>query len=120
MIVISLLLGSMPTLCKLDDINVIGPMAYSLSYCRWFVEALFEKEVERLPAVMQTEIDSFAFENNYDLDSYVLCMLALLAFGIFFRVVAYLCLVCTNRRQQQLKETSHVAYHRAVNPRSGN
>ena len=91
----------MPTLCKLNDMDVIGPIAHSLSYCRWFVEALFEKEVERYPAVMQTAIDLFAFENNYDLDSYGLCILMLLVFGIFFRIVSYLCLILTNRGQQQ-------------------
>ena len=91
----------MPTLCKLNDISVIGPIAYSLSYCRWFVEALFEKEVERYPAVMQATIDFLAFRNNYDLESYGLCMIVLLVFGIFFRIVSYLCLIFTNRGQQK-------------------
>ena len=80
---------------------MIGPIAYSLSYCRWFVEALFEKEVERYPAVMQREVDMFVFKNNYDLESYFLCLFVLLAFGIFFRIVSYLCLTLTNRGQQQ-------------------
>ena len=91
----------MPSLCKLKDIDVIGPVAYSLSYCRWFVEALFEKEVERYPPVLQTSIDALAFRNSYDLESYGLCMLVLFAFGIVFRVIAYLCLVFTNRGQQK-------------------
>ena len=91
----------MPTLCKLNDISVIGPVAHSLSYCRWFVEALFEKEVERYPAAMQTQIDYLAFGNNYDLESYGLCIFILFVFGICFRILSYLCLVFTNRGQQQ-------------------
>ncbi|XP_065072396.1 uncharacterized protein LOC135696807 [Rhopilema esculentum] len=97
----SLLSGSMPDLCQLNDFKVIGPIAYSLSYCRWFVEALFEKEVERYPAIMQTQIDYLAFKNNYNLESYGLCLLALFCFGIVFRIIAYLCLVFTNRGQQK-------------------
>ena len=91
----------MPTLCKLNEISVIGPIAHSVSYCRWFVEALFEKEVERYPAVMQTEIDILAFPNNYDLQSFGLCMAVLFVFGIGFRIISYLCLIFTNRGQQR-------------------
>ena len=91
----------MPTLCQLNDITVIGPISYSLSYCRWFVEALFEKEVERYPPVLQKSIDTLAFRNNYDLESYGLCMLVLFVFGIVFRVIAYILLAFTNRGQQR-------------------
>ena len=80
---------------------MIGPIAYSMSYSRWFVEALFEKEVDSYPAVLQREIDMFVFENNYDLQSYSLCLLVLFAFGIFFRIVSYLLLIFTNRGKQQ-------------------
>ena len=91
----------MPTLCKLNELKVLGPMAYSLSYCRWFVEALFEKEAERYSAVLQTSIDFLAYGNNYNLESFGLCMAVLLIFGIVFRIISYLFLVFTNRGQQQ-------------------
>jgi len=97
----SMLAGSMPTLCKLNELKVLGPMAYSLSYCRWFVEALFEKEAERYSAVLQTSIDFLAYGNNYNLESFGLCMAVLFIFGIVFRIISYLFLVFTNRGQQQ-------------------
>ena len=91
----------MPSLCKLNELNVLGPIAYSLSYCRWFVEALFEKEAERYSAVLQTKIDLLAYGNNYNLESFGLCMAVLFIFGIVFRIISYLFLIFTNRGQQQ-------------------
>ena len=91
----------MPDLCELNKFKVIGPVAYSLSYCRWFVEALFEKEAARYPAILQPLVDAIAFKNNYDLNSYGLCLLALFIFGVVFRVIAFLCLIFTNRGQQK-------------------
>ena len=80
---------------------MIGPIAYSLSFSRWFAEALFEKEVERLPPIRQKEIDFFAFQNNYDLESYGQCIAVLFAYGIFFRFLSFLCLIFTNRGKQK-------------------
>eukprot|EP00794_Sanderia_malayensis_P016837 gene16838-18536_t len=97
----SLLSGSMPDLCELNNFTFIGPMAYSLSYCRWFVEALFEKEAARYPDIMRTLIDTIAYKNNYDYNSYGLCLTILFVFGIAFRAIAFLCLVFTNRGQQK-------------------
>ena len=91
----------MPSLCSLNNFTFFGPLAYNLSYCRWFVEALFEKEAARYPEVLRTSIDYLAFGNNYDMSSYGFCLLMLFVYGIVFRIIAFISLVFTNRGQQK-------------------
>ncbi|XP_065051308.1 uncharacterized protein LOC135680985 [Rhopilema esculentum] len=100
-LVSSLLSGSSPTLCKMNDLKVIGPAFYSLSYARWYVEALFEAEVKHYAAVHQNDIDYFAFNRDYALDKYWVCVGVLFGYGFVTRIIAFLCLIFMNRGKQQ-------------------
>eukprot|EP00795_Rhopilema_esculentum_P012948 gene12948-3707_t len=93
--------GSSPTLCKMNDLKVIGPAFYSLSYARWYVEALFEAEVKHYAAVHQNDIDYFAFNRDYALDKYWVCVGVLFGYGFVTRIIAFLCLIFMNRGKQQ-------------------
>ena len=95
------ILGSSPTLCAMDKIPVLGPATYSLSYARWFLEAIFEAEVRHYAPVHQPMIDLLAYGSNYKLDSFVTCVLVLVGFGLVTRLFAFLCMVLMNRGKQQ-------------------
>ena len=92
--------GSSPTLCKMAG-NAIGPLMYSLSYCRWYLEALFEKEAIRYPAVMAPYVHKLSTRNGYTLDNYGTCVGVLFAMGFAYRVLALLFMLFTNRGKQQ-------------------
>jgi hypothetical protein len=95
-------LGSSPTLCKLDDLDFFGPVAYSISYIRWFVEALFEKEALRYPDVDRHLRDRIAFPDHYTLDgNYSFCLGIIVVMAIVFRSIALCFLLFTNRGKQQ-------------------
>ncbi|XP_048580438.1 putative white-brown complex homolog protein 30 [Nematostella vectensis] len=97
----SLVSGLSPSLCKMQDYTVIGPMMYTLSYCRWYVEALFEKEAIRFPDVLGQYVHELANKNGYSLDNYATCIMAMMVMGLVYRVLAFLFLVFTNRGKQQ-------------------
>eukprot|EP00794_Sanderia_malayensis_P016777 gene16777-18472_t len=97
----SLLAGSSPTICQMDDLKVIGPACYSMAYARWYIEALFETEVKHYAAVHQNTVNYFAFNRNYGLDNFYTCIIVLFAFGLVSRVISFLCLVFLNRGKQQ-------------------
>ena len=92
--------GSSPTLCKMAQ-STLGPVIYSLSYCRWYLEALFEKEAVRYPAVMEHYVHQLSTRNGYTLDNYNTCVAVLFAMGFAYRVLALLFLLFTNRGKQQ-------------------
>ena len=94
-------LGSSPTLCAMNKIQILGPATYSLSYARWFLEAIFEAEVRHYAPVHQPVIDLLAYASNYKLDSFVMCVLVLVGFGLVTRFLAFLCMVLMNRGEQQ-------------------
>lgn len=96
----SLVAGSSPTLCKMAQ-STLGPVFYSLSYCRWYLEALFEKEAVRYPAVMEHYVHQLSTRNGYTLDNYNTCVAVLFAMGFAYRVLALLFLLFTNRGKQQ-------------------
>ena len=85
----------------MNDLKVIGPAFYSLSYARWYVEALFEAEVKHYAAVHQNDIDYFAFNRDYALDKYWVCVGVLFGYGFGTRIIAFLCLIFMNRGKQQ-------------------
>ena len=94
--------GFSPTLCKLDDLDFFGPLCYNLSYIRWFVEALFEKEALRYPDVDRPIRDRIAFPDHYDLDgNFPFCMIVIIIMAVVFRVFALIFLLFTNRGKQQ-------------------
>ena len=65
------------------------------------VEALFEKEADRYPAVLRPLIDGIAIKNKYSLENYGTCCGALIGFGLLYRLFAFLFLIFTNRGKQQ-------------------
>lgn len=85
----------------MNKYTFIGPALYNLSYCRWYVEALFEKEAIRFPPVMDPFVMGLANQNGYSLNNYGTCIGVMIAFGIVYRVFAFLFLVFTNRGKQQ-------------------
>lgn len=95
------ILGSSPTLCKLDKLDFFGPFCYNLSYIRWFVEALFEKEALRYPDVVRPVRDRIAFQDHYTLDNYSLCLGVMLIMALVYRIIALLFLLFTNRGKQK-------------------
>ncbi|CAH3118120.1 unnamed protein product, partial [Pocillopora meandrina] len=95
----SLLAGSSPTLCKMKD-NKLSPV-YSLSYSRWYLEALFEKEANRYPEVMKPYVHEISTRNGYTLNNYSACIGVLFAMGFAYRVLALLFMLFTNRGKQR-------------------
>ncbi|PFX16850.1 putative white-brown complex homolog protein 30 [Stylophora pistillata] len=96
----SLVAGSSPTLCKLAQ-STFGKVIYSLSYCRWYLEALFEKEAIRYPDVMGPYVHRLSTRNGYTLDYYNSCVAVLFAMGFAYRVLALLLMLITNRGKQK-------------------
>lgn len=97
-----LYLGASPSLCKLDDLDFFGPLAYNLSYIRWFVEALFEKEALRYPDVVRPIRDRIAFQDHYTLDgNYSFCLGIIVIMAVVYRLIALCFLLFTNRGKQQ-------------------
>ena len=74
---------------------------YSLSYSRWYLEALFEKEAIRYPDVMVSGVHRLSTRNGYTLDNYSTCVAVLFAMGFAYRVLALLLMLFTNRGKQQ-------------------
>ncbi|XP_031574041.1 ABC transporter G family member 28-like [Actinia tenebrosa] len=100
-LIFSLVSGLSPSLCDMNKYTFIGPLLYNLSFCRWYVEALFEKEAIRFPRVMDSFVQGLANQNGYSLDNYWTCIGVMFAFGIAYRVFAFIFLVFTNRGKQQ-------------------
>ena len=80
--------------------SVLGPVIYSLSYCRWYLEALFEKEAIRYPEVMARYVHGLSTRNVYTLDNYSSCVGVLFAMGFAYRFLALLFMLFTNRGKQ--------------------
>ncbi|XP_028413905.1 ABC transporter G family member 24-like [Dendronephthya gigantea] len=101
-LVMAMVSGSSPTLCKLDELKFFGPLGYNLSYIRWFVEAMFEKEALRYPDVVRPVRDAIAFSDHYSLDdNYAFCLGMMIFMAVVYRVIALLFLLFTNRGKQQ-------------------
>ncbi|KAL9979697.1 hypothetical protein ACROYT_G017399 [Oculina patagonica] len=97
----SLVSGSSPTLCKMDSYKFFGRLMYSLSYCRWYLEALFEKEAIQYPDVLAPYVHRLSTRNGYTLDNYGTCVGVLFAMGFAYRGLALLFMLFTNRGKQQ-------------------
>ena len=80
--------------------SALGPVIYSLSYCRWYLEALFEKEAIRYPEVMARYVHGLSTRNGYTLNNYSSCVAVLFAMGFAYRVLALLFMLFTNRGKQ--------------------
>ena len=93
--------GSSPTLCKMNNYTFFGPLLYNLSYCRWYLEALFEKEANRYPEVLASYVHELSTRNGYTLDYYSICVGVLFAMGFAYRGLALLFMLFTNRGKQQ-------------------
>ena len=93
--------GSSPTLCKMNNYTFFGPLLYNLSYCRWYLEALFEKEANRYPEVLARYVHGLSTKNGYTLDYYSVCVGVLFAMGFAYRGLALLFMLFTNRGKQQ-------------------
>jgi hypothetical protein len=87
-------------LCKLDD-TFIATAFYNLSFSRWVAEAIFEIEAKENSAVLSDIISRVQMDNHYDLNSYNICIVALLALGTGTRLIALLLLLFTKRGQQK-------------------
>ena len=92
--------GGSPELCKLDD-TFIATAFYNLSFSRWVAEAIFEIEAKQNSEVLSDIISRVQIDNHYDLQSYNICIIALISMGIGFRVIALLLLLFTKRGQQR-------------------
>lgn len=80
--------GSSPTLCKMDGYTFFGPLLYNLSYSRWYLEALFEKEAIRYPHVLAPYVHRLSTMNGYTLNNYSTCVVVLFAMGFAYRALA--------------------------------
>ena len=74
---------------------------YSLSYCRWYLEALFEKEAIRYQDVLAPHVHRLSTRNGYTLDNYSTGVGVLFAMGFAYRGLVLLFLLLTNRGKQQ-------------------
>lgn len=100
-LVSALLSGAQPYLCKIKKFKVVGPTISSLSFSRWFVEALFEKEAKRYPPVLVFEVERFASLQGYSLNNFAFCLGILFIFGFVCRILALLFLMFKHRGQQK-------------------
>lgn len=98
---LAFILGSSPTICTMDKVKILGPATYSLSYARWFLEAIYEAEVTYYAPVHQPTVDFLAYDRNYKLDSFRMCVLVLCGFGFVTRLLAFLSMIFMNRGKQQ-------------------
>lgn len=87
-------------MCKLDD-TFIATAFYNLSFSRWIAEAIFEIEAKENSQVLNDIISRVQIDNHYDLQSYPICIGALLALGTGYRLIALLLLLFTKRGQQK-------------------
>ena len=87
-------------MCKLDD-TFVATAFYNLSFSRWVAEAIFEIEAKENSEVLSDVISHFETKNHYDLESFNICIMALLAMGVGFRLLALLLLLFTKRGQQK-------------------
>ena len=87
-------------MCKLDD-TFIATAFYNLSFSRWVAEAIFEIEAKEHSEVLRDVISHFETKNHYDLESYNICIVALVAMGVGFRLIALFLLLFTKRGQQK-------------------
>ncbi len=87
-------------MCKLDD-TFIATALYNLSFSRWVAEAIFEIEAMENSEVLSDIISRVQTDNHYDLKSYNICIVALLALGTGLRFIALLLLLLTKRGQQK-------------------
>ena len=85
----------------MDGYTFFGPLLYNLSYCRWYLEALFEKEANRYPDVLEPYVYNLSAKNGYTLDNYSTCVGVLFAMGFAFRVLALMFMLFTNRGKQK-------------------
>ena len=85
----------------MNELKILGPVFYSVSYARWFVEALFEAEVKHYAAVHTNQVDYLAYNRDYSLDKFWFCVSVLFGFGVVARALAFACLVLMNRGKQQ-------------------
>ncbi|CAB4031968.1 white-brown complex homolog 30, partial [Paramuricea clavata] len=99
-VIMALLSGGSPELCKLDD-TFIATAFYNLSFSRWIAEAIFEIEAAENSQVLNDIISRVQIDNHYDLQSYRICIGALLALGTGYRLIALLLLLFTKRGQQK-------------------
>lgn len=64
-------------------------------------EAIFEIEAHENSEVLSDIISQVQVDNHYDLDSYNICIVALLSMGFGLRVIALFLLLFTKRGQQK-------------------
>ena len=85
----------------MNGYKFFGRVMYNLSYCRWYLEALFEKEAIRYPDVLAPYVHRLSTRNGYTLDNYSTCVGVLFAMGFAYRGLALLFMLFTNRGKQQ-------------------
>ena len=88
-----LLAGAAPTLLELDEMQVLGPVLYSLSPAKWLVEGLTVAERNASPSIMHNRydhllVDHYGFDLSHDTVAAGAGAAALLATG--FRLIAVL------------------------------
>ena len=69
--------------------SALGPVIYSLSYCRWYLEALFEKEAIRYPEVMARYVYGLSTRNGYTLDNYSSCVAFFYYHGVCLPIAGF-------------------------------
>lgn len=82
--------GSNIEICELDKITFLGPLLYSLSFSKWFMEAQFENESYYYSQAQMSQIYYHAKQNLYTLDTRTEALLVLFAFGLASRILAFI------------------------------
>lgn len=93
--------GSRPTLVEIQQMFVLLQAMPYLSYIRWGQEALYLEEIGMWNEVEGVNIKPSLALFDYHLDDYNMCMLATLAFGVGFRVLALIGMHALNRDQKR-------------------
>ena len=84
-LVASMFAGCTLTLCDLDSLTVLGPLLYSISYARWFVQSQLISEWTSYDETYSPNFLPRLWRNKYDDEGETKGIVALFIIGVAFR-----------------------------------
>ena len=88
----SMFAGCTLTLCDLDSLSGLGPLLYSISYSRWFVQSQLISEWSTYDQTYKMYFDRRFWMNKYTDDGALHGIIILFIFGVLFRFLTLMVL----------------------------
>jgi len=122
-LIASMFAGCTLTLCDLDSLAGLGPILYTISYARWFVQAQLISEWSSYDETYKMYFQRRFWKNKYEVGGEMNGVLALLLIGVAFRVLTLMVLfyqkanvsllhelrICLRKRRERRKTPeSHI------------